>query len=126
MNNTGITPTDPGLSTDQNEVVQRPYFHAEEDENGATLVVAMPGVCKEDLKLTFLESNLKIEGKRSDALPENWKTLRDTNPTQRYGLNIRLTSRLDGMKTTATFEAGILTLKVPVSEEAKPRQIEVT
>ena len=66
-----------------------------------------------------------IEGKRSDGVPENWKTLRDTNPAQSYGLNIRLTSRLDGTKTTASFEEGILTLKVPVSEEAKPRVIEV-
>jgi HSP20 family protein len=120
-----MTPTDTAANAEQKEVIQRPYFHAEEDENGASLQVALPGVSKEDLKLTFHESNLTIEGKRSDGIPENWKTLRDTNPANSYGLNIRLTSRLDGTKTSASFEDGILTLKVPISEEAKPRVIEV-
>ncbi len=123
--NTSLSPTDTAPSVEQKEIVQRPYFHAEEDENGASLQVALPGVCKEDLKLTFHESNLMIEGKRSDGIPENWKTLRDTNPANCYGLNIRLTSRLDGTKTSALFEEGILTLHVPISEEAKPRVIEV-
>jgi HSP20 family protein len=123
--NTCMTPTDSAPTAEQKEIVQRPYFHAEEDENGASLQVALPGVSKEDLKLTLHESSLMIEGKRSDAIPEKWKTLRDTNPARCYGLNIRLTSRLDGTKTAASFEDGILTLKVPISEEAKPRVIEV-
>jgi HSP20 family protein len=123
--NSLMTPTDVTYPIRQGEIIQRPYFHAKEDENGALLMVALPGVRKEDLKLTFQESNLKIEGKRGDPIPENWKTLRESNPARSYGLNIRLTSRLDGRKATASFEAGILTLKVPVNEEAKPRQIEV-
>jgi HSP20 family protein len=124
--NTSMTPTDTApVSEPQNDIIQRPYFHAEEDENGASLQVALPGVRKEDLKLTFHESSLMIEGKRSDGIPDNWKTLRDTNPATSYGLNIRLTSRLDGTQTSASFEQGILTLKVPISEDAKPRMIEV-
>lgn len=123
--NACMTPTDTAPATEQKENVQRPYFHAEEDENGASLQVALPGVRKEDLKLTFHESNLMIEGKRRDGVPETWKTLRDTNPAKCYGLNIRLTSRLDGTKTSASFEDGILALKIPLSEEAKPRVIEV-
>lgn len=90
-----------------------------------TLEVALPGVRKEDLKLTLHEAQLSIEATRSDEVPENWKTHRDSNPTRRYGLNIRLTNRLDGRQTTASFEDGVLTLRVPVSEEAKPRQIQV-
>jgi HSP20 family protein len=124
--NTSMTPTDTAPASEpQNDIIQRPYFHAEEDENGASLQVALPGVRKEDLKLTFHESSLMIEGKRSDGIPDNWKTLRDTNPATSYGLNIRLTSRLDGTQTSASFEQGILTLKVPISEDAKPRVIEV-
>lgn len=132
--NASMIPTDTELETEleteitveQSRAIQRPYFHAEEDDRGATLQVALPGVRKEDLKLTFQESNLRIEGQRCDSVPEDWKTIRDTNPAQRYGLNIRLTQRLDGSKTAASYEEGILTLKVPISEEAKPREIAVT
>jgi HSP20 family protein len=110
---------------DQNEPVYRPQFRTTEDEKGASIQVALPGVRKDDLKLTLLESNLRVEANRSDDVPEGWKTHRAAGPARRYGLQLRLTSRLDGTKTTATFEAGVLTLQVPVREEAKPRQIAV-
>ena len=107
------------------QLTQPPRFETHEDENGVKLHVALPGVRKEDLKLTLHESQLSIEATRSDHVPENWKTHRDSNASSRYGLNVRLTNRLDGRQTTASFENGVLTLQVPVSEEAKPRQIQV-
>jgi HSP20 family molecular chaperone IbpA len=107
------------------EAPVRPYFRSQEDEDGATLLVAIPGVKKDDLKLTLHESNLKIEADRSDVLPEGWRTHRDTAASRRYALNVHLTSRFDGTNTTASLEDGILTLRVPVREEAKPRHIAV-
>ena len=118
-----LTPTAP--AGEATKSVQRPLVHTREDENGASLQVALPGVRKEDLKLTLHESNLTIEADRSDAVPENWKTHRGSNSPQRYELNVRLTSKLDGSKTTASFDGGVLTLQVPLREEAKPRQIQV-
>ncbi len=94
----------------------RPRFQTTENETGATLHIALPGVRKDDLKLNLLESNLKIEATRTaaaGAVPE------------RYALNLRLGNRFDGSKAAATLESGVLTLTVPFREEAKPRQIEV-
>lgn len=108
-----------------NETIHRPQFRTNEDTNGATVQVALPGVRKEDVKLTLHESNLRVEASRGDTVPADWKTLRDSGTATSYGLDLRLTRRLDGTKTTATFEAGVLTLQVPLREEAKPRQIEV-
>ncbi len=108
-----------------NETVIRPRFTTSEDENGVTLHIALPAVPKENLKLTLLESNLKVEARRSDGTPETWKTLRDNGVARRCGLDIRLTRRFDGTKATATLESGVLTLRVPIREEAKPRQIAV-
>lgn len=107
------------------QTATRPQYRTREDENGATLQIALPGVRKEDVKLTLHESNLRVEATRGDAVPEDWKTHRDTGSVRRYGLDIRLTSRLDGTKATAAIDAGVLTLQVPVREEAKPRQIAV-
>lgn len=118
-------PTEVAPATERSEATYRPQFRSHEDENGATLLVALPGVRKEDLKLTLLESSLRIEAKRSDVVPDSWKTSRDSGAVRRYSLDIRLTSRLDGTKTTAALDSGVLTLHVPVREEAKPRQIAV-
>ena len=118
-------PAETAQSTEQNEPVTRPRFTTREDENGVTLHLALPAVLKEDLKLTLHESNLKIEARRADAIPETWKTHRGNGAVLRYGMDIRLARRFDGTKATATLDSGVLTLRVPIREEAKPRQIEV-
>ncbi len=118
-------PNQSTTSNNVNQTVHRPPFHTEEHEHGIRLQVALPGVRKEDLKLTLHQSNLTIEADRHQELPENWKTLRESNSPRSYGLNVRLAARLDGTKTSASFENGVLTLQVPVREEAKPRQIHV-
>lgn len=112
-------------ASEQNEVTIRPHFRTHEDENGATLLVALPGVRKEDLRLTLHEANLRIEAERSDRPEENWRTIRDTGTARRYVLNVHLTARFDGTQAAASLESGILTLKLPVREEAKPREIQI-
>jgi HSP20 family protein len=119
-------PTESATKTERNETIHQPRFTTSEDENGVSLHIALPAVAKEDLKLTLLESNLRIEAKRSDAVPENWKTLRTTPTAERYRLDVRLTSRHDGSQAKATLDAGVLTLRVPIKEEAKPRSIQIS
>lgn len=112
--NTCQCPTETAPSKELNETIHRPQYRIHEDVNGPTINIALPGVRKVDLKLTLHESSLRIEAPRRDAdLP------------QHYRLDLRLTARLDGTKTTATLDAGVLTLLVPVRDEAKPRQIAV-
>ena len=111
-------PAETAPSKEQLETIHRPQYRINEDVNGTSVHVALPGVRKEDLKLTLLESSLRIEATRNGEVPQNGKT-------RRYALQLRLSSRLDGTKTTASLESGVLTLKVPVREESKPRQIAV-
>ncbi len=118
-------PTEAAPTTELNETIHQPRFTTREDDNGVTLHIALPAVTKDDLKLTLLESNLRIEARRSDAVPENWKTLSATPTPERYRLDVRLTPRHDGSQAKATLEAGVLMLRVPIREEAKPRSIQV-
>jgi HSP20 family protein len=118
-------PTETAPTTEQIEAIRRPQFRITDNADGTTVNVALPGVRKEDLKLTLLESSLKVEASRHDDVPEGWKTHRDPGSIRRYGLDLRLGSRLDGTRTTAALDAGVLTLRVPIREEAKPRQIQV-
>lgn len=112
--NTCQCPTETAPSKELNETIHRPQFRIHEDANGPNISIALPGVRKEDLKLTLHESSLRIEAPRRDA-----------DSPKHYRLALRLTARLDGTKTTATLDAGVLTLLVPVRDEAKPRQIAV-
>jgi HSP20 family protein len=123
--NTCNPPTETTPARERTETIHRPQFRVTDTEDGTTVNIALPGVRKEDLKLTLLESSLRIEANRHDEVPEGWKTRRDTGSVGRYGLELRLGSRLDGTRTTAALDAGVLTLQVPVREEAKPREIQV-
>lgn len=123
--NTCNPPTENKTSHPRVEPTHRPQFHIADDGNGSTVSVALPGVRKEDLKLTLLEGSLRVEATRGDVCPETWKTHRDPGSVTRYALDLRLGSRLDGTRTTASLDAGVLTLQAPIREEAKPRQIQV-
>ncbi len=118
-------PTVTAPAREPNETIHRPQFRITDHADGTTVSIALPGVRKEDLKLTLLESSLRVEANRHDEVPENWKTHRDTDSVRRYGLDLRLGSQLDGTRTTASLDAGVLKLQVPIREEAKPRQIPV-
>ena len=106
-----------------NIAVQQPVFNIREDENGAYLQIALPGVRKDALKLTLKQSVLEIEATRDNTVAEDWKTHSGPPKSVSYQLSVRLTSKLDGGNVKATLENGLLTLGIPVREEAKPRDI---
>jgi HSP20 family protein len=91
-----------------------PAFSTHDEETGTRLQVALPGVKKEDLKLTFLDGTLRLEAIRPDA-----------KAPLRYRLSARLASRLDGHAVSANLEHGVLEVRVPLKAEAQPRSIAV-
>lgn len=92
----------------------RPTAYVRDEETGTRLTVALPGVRKEDLKLTVHEGVLKLEAPRAGT------------SGQRYRFVARLSERLDGSRVTAALENGVLELQVALREEALPRSIEVS
>jgi HSP20 family protein len=111
---------------DRPVVIQRPLVTSHEDELGVRLQLALPGVRKEDLRISLHESNLQITAPRRDEVPDGYKTLRNGGGPIRFELNARLTNRLDGSKIEAALEDGVLTLRIPLREEAKPREIRIS
>ena len=105
--------------------VQQPAYNTREDESGVHLQVALPGVAKDAVKLTLKDSVLQIEGTRKTEVPADWKAHSSFPGTVSYQLNVRLTQKLDGGNVQASLDNGVLTVKVPVREESKPRQISV-
>jgi len=121
------TTSQPGSEhEDRPVVIQRPLVTSHEDESGVRLQLALPGVRKEDLRISLHESNLQIAAPRRDETPQGCKTHRNGGGPLRYELNARLTNRLDGSKIDAALEDGVLTLRIPLREEAKPREIQIS
>lgn len=97
-------------------------------ENADELVVtaSLPGVKADDVDITITGQTLTIKGemKADETVNRDQYLYRE----RRYGTfnrTIQLPVRVEGDKADATFEDGVLTLRIPKAEEVKPRQIKI-
>jgi HSP20 family protein len=97
-------------------------------QTGDEIIVtaSLPGLKAEDVDITITGQTLAIRGefKADEKVQRDQYLYRE----RRYGTfhrQVELPVRVQGDATTATFEDGVLTLKIPKAEEVKPRQIKV-
>lgn len=86
----------------------------------------LPGVDTESIDLDVERNVLTIRAERRTAVPEGAEQLAAERPTGRYSRQVFLGDTLDSERINAHYDAGVLTLRVPVAEEAKPRKIAVS
>ena len=97
-----------------------------ETTDSIVLNVELPGVTKEDISLEVKDSTLTIRGEKKlekDVSEENFHRMERT-----YGSFTRaftLPSTVQQDKVKAKFRDGILEVRLPKAEEAKPKQIKV-
>ncbi|WP_422930889.1 Hsp20/alpha crystallin family protein [Singulisphaera sp. PoT] len=91
------------------------------------LSAQLPGMTAEDLDLSITGETLTMKGdrKRAEGVPDE-SFRRQERQFGRWMRSIALPDRIDGSQVTASFAHGILTIKLPKAESAKPRHISVT
>ena len=97
------------------------------EENDAYVVkMELPGVNKDDVKITLESNILTIQGEKkieNEVKHKNYhRTERSYGSFQR-SFTLPVTVKND--RIDATYKDGILTVSLPKAEEAKPKQIEV-
>lgn len=103
-----------------------PSVDVAESENEFTVYAELPGLNKEDIKVTLEDNMLTIEGERKRIEEKQDAQVRRSE--RFYGTFKRaftLSSEIDTEKVSADYKDGILTLTLPKFEAAKPRQIDV-
>jgi HSP20 family protein len=103
-----------------------PRVNIAETRDNYLVEVEVPGMKKEDIHISLKDNLLTIEGERKHETAS-----RDRNYHRResfYGKFSRSFTLPDDVlkdKIDASYENGILTITLPKSEEAKPKEIEV-
>jgi len=95
------------------------------ETNDAYLLTAeLPGVKKEDIKLTIQENNLILSGekRRRDELDDYYRTECCYGKFQR---SIELPGEIDREKITANFNNGVLQIEIAKKEQSKTRHIKI-
>ena len=93
-----------------------------DDGEAFTLTAFVPGLKAEDLNIQIIDDALSIEGKFGN---QDGEYLLSELPAGTFRRILRLPTALDADKTAASIENGILTLRVPRSEAARPKNIPV-
>ena len=86
----------------------------------------LPDMSRDDIKITIDNNTLTISGEKK--LTDEVKDDQFHRIERRYGSFSRsfsLPPTVDPTKVSADYKNGILTLRLPLREEAKPRQVEV-
>jgi len=102
-----------------------PPVDVHEDEGGITLLADLPGVTRENLSVRVEGDSLLIEGAVSTPSPANLELLHGEAQLGSYRRLFTLSRELDANAVEAQLKDGVLRLRIPKAESAKPRRIEV-
>jgi HSP20 family protein len=97
-----------------------------EDANSLQITLEAPGVRPEDVKISVENNILTIRGeKRQESEEENERVHRFERSYGVFERSFVLPNTVDPEKISASFENGVLTIRVPKVERARPREIPV-
>jgi HSP20 family protein len=102
-----------------------PLVDVSEDDAGITLVADLPGASRESLSLDVDGDTLTIEAPIALDAPAELQAVYAEVRSGRYRRSFTLSRELDSQRIEATLKDGVLTLRVPKLEKARPRRIEV-
>jgi HSP20 family protein len=100
-----------------------PAVDVVEKDNAFELTAEIPGLDAKNIELSLSDDVLTIKGEKSEAKEE--KTKDRYVSERRYGSfrrSLQLPAGVDAGKIEATYKSGVLTVKLPKSEEAKKKQ----
>jgi HSP20 family protein len=92
--------------------------------NEYVVAIDMPGVDKEGLEITVEGNELTIIGRRKSDLPEG-EACYCESPQADYRRMFELGPDVDTSKISAEMQQGVLKLRLPKSDKAKPKRIDV-
>ena len=98
----------------------------ESDDHELVIKVELPDMKREDIHLTFENGVLTIKGERKfsdEVRRESYHRLERHHGT--FSRSFTLPNTVDAARISASYKEGVLTIRLPQREEAKPKQIAV-
>jgi HSP20 family protein len=103
-----------------------PALDISETDNEIVVKADLPGVKKEDVSISITNNILVIKGEKKREVEENKENFHRVERV--YGSfhrSIELPTAVQTDKVNASYQNGVLTIVLPKSEEAKPKEIEI-
>lgn len=115
-----------GKQTTGGTSIWRPAIDVTEDKENFVLKADLPGLKKEDIRLSVENGVLNIEGERQSETEQKDKDYHRIERTYgRFVRSLNLGTSVDETKITANYKDGVLEVTVPKMEKAKAKTIDV-
>ncbi|MBI4514560.1 MAG: Hsp20/alpha crystallin family protein [Deltaproteobacteria bacterium] len=95
------------------------------DNDGYVIRMEVPGVAPDQITIEAHGRTLSVSGRRALNTPGNGSFHRRERSEGNFSRSLQLPSDLDPGKAEALCKYGLLTIRIPKREAAKPRQITV-
>ena len=95
------------------------------DDSAVVVHIDLPGVSPDTIEATVERNVLTVRAERTQPIPEMGERLIEERSYGTYSRQLVLSDTLAVDDVTAAYDAGVLTLTIPMAEEAKPRKVEV-
>ncbi|HET6532778.1 MAG TPA: Hsp20/alpha crystallin family protein [Actinoplanes sp.] len=102
-------------------------MHVDAERDGDTFYVYfdLPGVDPDSIELTVERNVLQVKAERQRRQKDGVETVISERPMGVFSRQLFLGDTLDTDHLEAVYDNGVLTLRIPVSEKAKPRKISI-
>jgi HSP20 family protein len=106
--------------------VWMPLTDIKEDKDNYYVMLDLPGVSKDDVKVSYSNGQLSVSGERKqEKETKDSKFQRVERVFGRYYRSFTLPQKIKEDKIEAEFKDGQLNITVPKAEEAKPKELEI-
>lgn len=95
------------------------------DDDGYTVTVEVPGFSVEEVSVGFDDGVLRVAAERDAQPPEGSEVVRRERVTQRFERRFSVPRDVDVSESQAELKNGVLTVRLPRSQAARPRLIPV-
>ena len=114
------------LETSYRRGAWEPAVDISETEEDFQIHADLPGLTKDEVRISYEDGVISIRGEKKQEREEKKKNYHRIERS--YGVferSFRLPNRVDLGKSEAKFKDGVLSLRLPKAEEAKPKEIPI-
>jgi HSP20 family protein len=117
----------PVLKTAWTEGVWSPTVDVSEDKDNVIIKAEMPGMSREDVKISIQDNVLTLKGEKKQEKEEKDKNYHRIERS--YGSfcrSFQLPTSVKSDKIKAAYKDGVLSITLPKTEEVKPKEIPIS
>jgi HSP20 family protein len=117
----------PLVRTEWTEGVWTPSVDVSEDKDNVVIKAEMPGMKKEDVKISVQDNVLTLKGEKEQEKEEKEKNYHRIERS--YGSfcrSFQLPTAVKTDKIKASYKDGVLNISLPKTEEVKPKEIPIS